>query len=634
MKVTSYVLALLLMAPAAAAAQDQDDAPEPAFTLSSSEVFTTRDSAAFTLTFRHLTQLDFRVYRVRDAFTFFAGLRDPHQLGSEERPVPQERSWIERIADWKTGQRRTIRSFFRGQISPDYRVQRRASRDKAEIAQRVTLNQTSFAQVPLLNPDQLITAWRELLPDYRDAEMRRIPLEVKEPGVYLVEAVSGVLRAYTIVIVSDMGLVTKVSPGQMVVFAADRFTGEPKPSCEIRVLSNQSVVGRAQSNADGIAALSLPPIAAETLVSVAQCGTEVAATDPGGWFARDAAQQLVGYVYTDKPIYRPGHTVHVKAVLRWRERDALRPFDRPSVELVASDGNDKVVSRQNLTVDEFGAVHASFAVPPTAALGYYSLRINSGDANAGGGFEVQEYRRPEYEVILTPAARFVVQGSEAVAAVQARYYFGQPVANARVRYVVNQQSYFSPLRWSDTEEDDQEGQYWYGDEQRVEGELRLDAQGRGEIRVPLAVDENGRDYSARIEAQVADASGREVSGNTVVHATYGRFLVSARVAGYLFRPTQTVPVTMRAVDYAGQPQSGIALTAVLERISYPEGYYRDPQATQVGETRGTTGADGVGTANVTLPSQSGSYRLRVTAMDGARAIAHETRQWVTGPHEE
>src|SRR4029079_6393748 len=117
------------------------------------------------------------------------------------------------------------------------------------------------------------------------------------------------------------------------------------------------------------------------------------------------------------------------------------------------------------------------------------------------------------EWIVTPATRFVVQGQDAVATVQARYYFGQPVANARVRYVVNQQAYYSPLRWSDGSDEAEGGQYWYSDDQKIEGELRLDAQGRGEIRVPLSEDEQGRDFSARIEAQVTDASSREVNGN-------------------------------------------------------------------------------------------------------------------------
>ena len=70
----------------------------------------------------------------------------------------------------------------------------------------------------------------------------------------------------------------------------------------------------------------------------------------------------------------------------------------------------------------------------------------SGELQATGGFEVQEYRKPEFEVIVTPAARFVVQGRDAVVTVQARYYFGQPVANGPLRWVVNEQGYYSPLR--------------------------------------------------------------------------------------------------------------------------------------------------------------------------------------------
>ena len=130
-------------------------------------------------------------------------------------------------------------------MSYDYRSARRTSTDKQEIAQRVVLNETSFARVPLLNPDQLVASWRELLPDRRDAEYRRVPLEIKQqPGVYLVEAVSNLLRAYTIVIVSDLGLVTKTAPGQMLMFAADRFSGEPKPGCDVQVLANQQVARR------------------------------------------------------------------------------------------------------------------------------------------------------------------------------------------------------------------------------------------------------------------------------------------------------------------------------------------------------------------------------------------------------
>ena len=629
------LLAIVCFAVSARAQEPADGSESlmPAFTLSSSEAFTTRESPSFNLTFRHLTQLDFRVYKVRDAVAFFAALRDPHQLGSEERPVARERSWIERIAEWKGRQRRTIRSFVRDQVSHDYRAARRASIDRVEVAQRVALNQTSFAQVPLLNPDQLVTSWRELLPDHREPEYRRVPLDVKEPGVYLVEAVAGLLRAYTIVMVSDIGLVTKVAPGQMLMFAADRFSGEPQADCDVQVLVDRQPNGSGKTAADGVFTVALPEGKADNIVGIARCGAQVAITDPGGYFASEALRQFVGYVYTDKPVYRPGHTVHVKAVLRWRERDALLPFDRPNAEIAVSDLNDKVVFRQSVSPDGFGAVHATFPVPRTAALGAYNIRVASGEHQASGSFEVQEYRRPEFEVIVTPTNRFVVQGGEAVATVQARYYFGQPVANARVRYVVNRQSYYSPWRWLDVGDEDSGSQFWYGDNQTTEGELRLDAQGRGEIRVALDVADDGRDYSARIEAQTTDASSRTVSGNTVVHATYASFLVSTRIHGYIFRPSQTVSTTARAVDYSGAPQGGVRVMFALERITYPAGRYADPVRTDVGRTEATTAADGSATASLTLPQAPGTYVVRATAPAGDRQVSSESWVWVAGPQD-
>jgi uncharacterized protein YfaS (alpha-2-macroglobulin family) len=198
----------------------------------------------------------------------------------------------------------------------------------------------------------------------------------------------------------------------------------------------------------------------------------MAATDPGAG-ARERPASWSVDIYTDKSIYRPGQTVHTRGVLRWRERDALRPFDRPEVEIVVSDENDKVLVRRMLKVDTFGAVSASFAIPATGALGFYRVLLQSGDAQAATSFPVQEYRKPEFEVIVTPASRFVLQGDEAVVSVDARYYFGQPVANGRLHWVVSQQPYESPLRFDESFEGD-EGGYFTGDDQTLQGDLRLD----------------------------------------------------------------------------------------------------------------------------------------------------------------
>src|SRR5262249_27722403 len=156
-----------------------------------------------------------------------------------------------RVADWKANWRWQIRNFFRSQFSWDYRRARQQQMDQQTVVQRRTTNVNSFAQVPLLNPSQLVTSWREILPPLRDADVRRIPIDVKQPGMYVVEAVLAPHKAYTVVIVSDIGLVTKAAPGQVLLFAADRASGKPVNGCDAQVLHNQKVIASGQTGADG-----------------------------------------------------------------------------------------------------------------------------------------------------------------------------------------------------------------------------------------------------------------------------------------------------------------------------------------------------------------------------------------------
>src|SRR5262245_17868825 len=156
--------------PATVAAQSDDSTQsgKTAFSLSSSRIATTRETPAIYLTCRRLDHLDFRVYRVNDPVAFLAGLKDPHQLGSEEPMVAQEPTTLERIAEWKTDWRNRIRSFFRAQFTHDYRRARRQQLDRKAVVLRRTINVNSFAQVPLLNRSLLVTSWRELLPPMRE----------------------------------------------------------------------------------------------------------------------------------------------------------------------------------------------------------------------------------------------------------------------------------------------------------------------------------------------------------------------------------------------------------------------------------------------------------------------------------
>jgi uncharacterized protein YfaS (alpha-2-macroglobulin family) len=624
------ICVLFALLPAAAVAQPGQE--PPAFSLASSTIFSTRESPSIYLTFKHVDRLDFRVYKVADPMRFLAGLKDPHQLGSDAPIVAQEPTTLERIASWKAAWRWRLRNFVRQQFSHDFRRARRDRRDKEQVVQRRTEQVNTFAQVPLLNRSQLVTSWRELLPPMRDAEVRRIPLDLKEPGMYVVEAVTAPHRAYTIVIVSDVGLVSKAAPGQILLYAANRQNGTPVAGCDVQVIANQQPVATGITDADGVFTAAVGEVKADNFISVARCGAQVTASDPGSWYLREGARELVGYVYTDKPIYRPGHTVRIKGWLRWRAQGALLPFDATEVEVRVSDLTDKVIYRERRKVDAFGGVAADVPLGAGVALGEYAIAILHGEDTASGSFEVQEYRKPEFEVRVSPASRFTLQGGTIRTTVEARYYFGQPVARGRVKYAAHKQPYYSPLRWSDDEEDDGAG-YWYGDAQVIEGEARLDEDGRATLSLPAELDENLRDYTLRVEARVTDASGREVAGTAVAHATIGTFFLAATVDTYVARPGSTATLTVRAMRYTGEPQASANIrVSVLAR--QPNRGWDDADGTrELSSVSITTDATGRATWTVPVPGDAGDYRIRATAQESGRAIVDDSYLWVPGPRE-
>src|SRR6266508_1002599 len=143
------LLACLFLLAAACQAHAQTDGDRQEFSLASRQVFTTKDNAAIDLDFQAIDHLDFRVYRVKDPRAFFARLKDAHQFGSPEPVVPQEQTWLERIAAWKAEQRSDLRESLRRMMSPAYRIERRKRLDQATVSTRRTVQYSTFAQVPL-----------------------------------------------------------------------------------------------------------------------------------------------------------------------------------------------------------------------------------------------------------------------------------------------------------------------------------------------------------------------------------------------------------------------------------------------------------------------------------------------------
>ena len=94
---------LLLISAAAAVPASATDAPR-SFSLSTTRTFAPGESVKIQLIAHNVPELEFRVYKVRDAEKFFAGLKDVHSFGVQNY-APQEQidqeTFVERLHDFK-----------------------------------------------------------------------------------------------------------------------------------------------------------------------------------------------------------------------------------------------------------------------------------------------------------------------------------------------------------------------------------------------------------------------------------------------------------------------------------------------------------------------------------------------------
>ena len=99
--------------------------------------------------------------------------------------------------------------------------------------------------------------------------------------------------------------------------------------------------------------------------------------------------------------------------------------------------------QQTVKLSDMGTAHWDYAIPADANLGFYYLSMQSGERYVEGTrFSVQDYKKPEYAVKVTAQTPRVLQGQPIKATIDARYYFGEPVANAKVKWVVHTSTYW------------------------------------------------------------------------------------------------------------------------------------------------------------------------------------------------
>lgn len=200
----------------------------------------------------------------------------------------------------------------------------------------------------------------------------------------------------------------------------------------------------------------------------------------------DAADIVLG---TDKPIYQPGQTLHLRAL--FFDLVARRALPGAEATLVIRDPGNEVVHRATLRASRLGVAAADWPIAETTPLGTYTADVNiEGGRHRGswGGlvFTVSRYELPTFSVAAEPDRKFYLPGEDAEVTVRADYLFGKPVPRGRVRVVreASREWDFERQKWEVEEEETFEGEA--GDDGRFRARIPL-----GKAHVALAEGDDG-----------------------------------------------------------------------------------------------------------------------------------------------
>jgi hypothetical protein len=507
--------------------------------------------------------------------------------------------------------------------------------------------------------------------------LTRVPLQPNggtlAPGLYYLRlnGPNANFPTYQLLAVSKSALTLKTGLDSALVWATDLNSGQPVGNLTLTLYDrNFGALGTGSTDAQGIFQANLPrresvwdqmyALTPQGEVFTIALSDWSAGLDPWDFnvASRFYTQDTTAYLYTDRPIYRPGQVVYFKGAVR-NEKDAR--FSVPSLReapvFITNDRGERVYEA-TLPLTAFGTFSGEFTVADGASLGFYTLTVEDpADPNRQFGnvsFSVAEYRKPEFQVAVTTPKAEVVQGATIPVTVDAGFFFGGPVTGANVRWtVLAADSFFqyepkdgAPTGYYDFSDFDYtagDGGPLFGTFGRVivEKEGVTDANGRATLNIPANLSDSGNSQLYTIEAALTDPQGgAQVAGRVEVTVHAGDFYLGARPDEYVTEAGKPASISFVAVKWDSSPRPNQKLKVEFFEHQWNCALERDPetggnawtcnaQDTLVANAEVTTDANGAATATFT-PEKGGTYKVAVSSVDaGGRTVKTATYLWVT-----
>ncbi len=362
------------------------------------------------------------------------------------------------------------------------------------------------------------------------------------------------------------------------------------------------------------------------------------------------ATNLFAYLYTDRPVYRPDQELFFKGILRGNDDLHYSLPKEKQVYVVAEQFGEKIFS-EYVKVNEQGSFTGTVKLAQGISLGPYNIYVyktNSPEEApiSSVGFNVAEYKKPEFEVSATADKTDILTGDKVKFGFDATYYSGGNLKGAALGWYVESTNYYftpkdkySQYNFIDWDRDI----YWDSGEDRStqifnEGNGETDANGHFEVSQTLDVGKDKLGKNVTFYSNVTDVAGNTVSGSAsvVVHQT--EVYAGIRSEKYIGMAGEAQPFSVAALNWDSTPVAGQAVSVDFVERQWFSVQKKDAQGMLTWETSvkdipvskqdATTDADGIAQVSF-VPSKGGVYKATVTVRDSKGNTQHASAYiWV------
>lgn len=472
------------------------------------------------------------------------------------------------------------------------------------------------------------------------------------PGLYYVQIASSQFEARRVHFVasSQVNLTFKAGATQALVWAVDLPSQTPVRNAPVTIYDDAgNVVASGATDDEGLWQGEISAREGSVFAMLGSPGGENFAFATSNWnmginawdfgySQRVQAPRHEIYMYTDRPIYRPGQTVYYRGVVRQTFNGRYELPTINSMPIILNDAQGTQLANVNAQLSPYGTFNGQFELSQDAVPGYYTF-FNSG-LEFYLSFQVAEYRKPEINLDVKFASAEIRQGDPANANVNARYFFDAPAGNVDVRWslytkpdyfhIPNYQTGLIETDWLNVFRFPTGFDSGYLGRFLNEGTAQTSPGGTLTINL-TAIPASDAPQLLTLEVTASDETGLPVSARSELRIHPSDFYIGLRPEQWVGEAKSALGFEVYTVDWEGNASGGKVLTAEFKQVRWEKetdsaGFPTYKPVYLPGNSSNlATGPDGKARLSF-LPPNAGTYMLDVSG-DGARS---QVLVWVGG----